>query len=158
MIVAVLSVVAGNARLGFLGDLLSEPVLVGYIAVVAGMRIVGQLDNLTGVPADGGFGRPPAFAALQLIDVGPFRHLAAFRRSEALIAVATTSRRCAPNSMAGASCSPWPAASTICARTVRVLDRVRASRVFITLPTAVQAYAAWYRDRHATPLPSIPHN
>ncbi|MDF2732165.1 MAG: hypothetical protein K0S92_796, partial [Desertimonas sp.] len=34
-------------------------------------------------------------------------------------------------------------------------DRVRASRVFITLPTAVQAYAAWYRDRHATPLPSI---
>jgi SulP family sulfate permease len=35
------------------------------------------------------------------------------------------------------------------------LDRVGANRVFMTLPTAVQAYAAWYRDRHGTPLPGM---
>ena len=30
-------------------------------------------------------------------------------------------------------------------------DRVGAERIFPTLPTAVQAYAAWYRDRHGRP-------
>ena len=53
LIVAVLSVVAWIARLGFLADLLSKPVLVGYMAGVAVLMIVGQLDNLTGVPVDG---------------------------------------------------------------------------------------------------------
>jgi SulP family sulfate permease len=53
MIVAVLSVVAWIARLGFLADLLSKPVLVGYLAGVAVLMIVGQLDNLTGVPVEG---------------------------------------------------------------------------------------------------------
>ena len=53
LIVAVLSVVAWIARLGFLADLLSKPVLVGYMAGVAVLMIVGQLDNLTGVPVEG---------------------------------------------------------------------------------------------------------
>ena len=35
------------------------------------------------------------------------------------------------------------------------LDRVGDDRVFMTLPTAVQAYAAWYRDRHGRPLPGL---
>jgi high affinity sulfate transporter 1 len=52
-IVAVLSVVAWVARLGFLADLLSKPVLVGYMAGVAVLMMVGQLDNLTGVPVEG---------------------------------------------------------------------------------------------------------
>lgn len=33
------------------------------------------------------------------------------------------------------------------------IDRVGADRIFFTLPTAVQAYAAWYRDRHGQAPP-----
>jgi sulfate permease, SulP family len=35
------------------------------------------------------------------------------------------------------------------------LDRVGDDRVFMTLPTAVQAYAASYQDRHGVPVPGV---
>ena len=41
------------ARLGFVADLLSRPVLVGYMAGVALIMIAGQLGKLTGVPVEG---------------------------------------------------------------------------------------------------------
>jgi high affinity sulfate transporter 1 len=41
------------ARLGFLADLLSYPVLIGYMAGVAVIMIVGQLGKLTGVDVEG---------------------------------------------------------------------------------------------------------
>ena len=41
------------ARLGFLADLLSRPVLVGYLAGIALIMISGQLGKITGVPVDG---------------------------------------------------------------------------------------------------------
>ena len=47
--VAALSLLAWVARLGFLADLLSRPVLVGYMAGVAVTMIVSQLPNLTGL-------------------------------------------------------------------------------------------------------------
>jgi len=40
-------------RLGFLADLFSRPVLVGYMAGIALVMIVGQLGNLTGVAVEG---------------------------------------------------------------------------------------------------------
>ncbi|MET7328290.1 sulfate permease [Nonomuraea sp. NPDC005650] len=40
-------------RLGFVSDLLSRPILVGYLAGVAVIMIVGQLGKLTGVPVSG---------------------------------------------------------------------------------------------------------
>jgi high affinity sulfate transporter 1 len=40
-------------RLGFLADLLSKPVLVGYMAGVALIMIVGQLEKVSGVPVSG---------------------------------------------------------------------------------------------------------
>jgi len=40
-------------RLGFLADLLSRPVLVGYMVGIAGLRIVRQLGKLTGLSVDG---------------------------------------------------------------------------------------------------------
>ncbi|MEO5838772.1 MAG: sulfate permease [Acidimicrobiales bacterium] len=49
--VAGVSLVAWVARLGFLADLLSRPVLVGYLAGVAVTMVVSQLPNLTGVPS-----------------------------------------------------------------------------------------------------------
>lgn len=53
LMVGVVCVIAWLARLGFLADLLSKPVLVGYLAGVAVLMIVGQLDSLLGVPLDG---------------------------------------------------------------------------------------------------------
>ncbi|MFF2083585.1 SulP family inorganic anion transporter [Nocardia sp. NPDC058176] len=45
--------IAALARLGVLADLLSKPVLVGYLAGTAGIMIVGQLGRVTGVPVEG---------------------------------------------------------------------------------------------------------
>ncbi len=35
------------------------------------------------------------------------------------------------------------------------VERIGADRVFMTLPTAVEAYAAWYRERHGTLPPGL---
>jgi sulfate permease, SulP family len=43
---------AGLLRLGFLGDLLSSPILVGYMAGAALIMIISQLSGLTGIPTD----------------------------------------------------------------------------------------------------------
>jgi len=48
-----MAVIAGCARLGFLADLLSRPVIVGYLAGVALIMIAGQLGAATGVPVAG---------------------------------------------------------------------------------------------------------
>lgn len=53
LVVGVLCLVAFLARLGFLADLLSKPVLVGYMAGIAVTMIVGQLGKLTGLPVSG---------------------------------------------------------------------------------------------------------
>jgi sulfate permease, SulP family len=53
LLVGVLSVCAGVARLGFIADLLSRPVLVGYLAGVGLIMIAGQLGRVTGVRAGG---------------------------------------------------------------------------------------------------------
>jgi sulfate permease, SulP family len=53
LVVAVLCMVGWVARLGFLGELLSKPVLVGYLAGVAVIMIVSQLDTITGVEVEG---------------------------------------------------------------------------------------------------------
>ena len=46
-------IVAWLARLGFLADLLSRPVLIGYLAGLAATMVVGQLERVTGVPMSG---------------------------------------------------------------------------------------------------------
>lgn len=51
--VGLLCLVAWAVRLGFVADLLSRPVLIGYLAGVALILIVDQLPKLTGVPSDG---------------------------------------------------------------------------------------------------------
>jgi sulfate permease, SulP family len=54
IVVGVLSVGAWVVRLGFVSDLLSQPILVGYLAGVAVIMIVGQIGKVTGVPVEGG--------------------------------------------------------------------------------------------------------
>lgn len=53
LLVGALCLVAALARLGVLADLLSRPVLIGYLAGTAGLMIVGQLGRVTGVPVEG---------------------------------------------------------------------------------------------------------
>ena len=65
LLVGLLAVVAWLVRLGFLADLLSRPVLVGYLAGVALIMIAGQLGGLTGVQVTG-----ESFIA-QVISFGP---------------------------------------------------------------------------------------
>ena len=53
LLVGVMAVAAWLLRLGFFADLLSRPVLVGYLAGVALFMIADQLQNVTGVPVTG---------------------------------------------------------------------------------------------------------
>ncbi|MBR7825600.1 sulfate permease [Actinospica sp. MGRD01-02] len=53
IVVGLLCLAAWLARLGFLADLLSRPVLIGYLAGVALIMMVDQLPKLTGVPSTG---------------------------------------------------------------------------------------------------------
>jgi SulP family sulfate permease len=49
ILVGLVCVIAGLLRLGFLGDLLSQPILVGYMAGVALIMVLSQLGRLTGI-------------------------------------------------------------------------------------------------------------
>ncbi|MFD1930122.1 sulfate permease [Nonomuraea mangrovi] len=51
--VGLLCLVCRLLRLGFVADLLSRPILVGYMAGVAVIMIAGQLGKITGVPVSG---------------------------------------------------------------------------------------------------------
>ncbi|WP_433520181.1 SulP family inorganic anion transporter [Nocardia pseudovaccinii] len=53
LLVGALCLAGAAARLGVLADLLSRPVLVGYLAGTAVIMIVGQLGRVTGVPVKG---------------------------------------------------------------------------------------------------------
>lgn len=52
LVVGLVCVFASFARLGFLADLLSRPVLTGYMAGIAVLMMVSQLGKLTGMPVD----------------------------------------------------------------------------------------------------------
>jgi SulP family sulfate permease len=53
IIVGILSILAWLARAGVISQLLSKPVLTGYMAGVALIMIVGQLGKVTGIPIEG---------------------------------------------------------------------------------------------------------
>ena len=56
------------ARLGFLADLLSRPVLVGYMAGIAVLMVVSQLGKLSGMPVQGDTPLEEASYALTHLD------------------------------------------------------------------------------------------
>ncbi|GAA2568734.1 SulP family inorganic anion transporter [Mycolicibacterium diernhoferi] len=53
VLVGAICLVAGLLRLGFLANLLSRPVLVGYLAGIAAMMVASQLGRLAGVSVSG---------------------------------------------------------------------------------------------------------
>ena len=54
LLVGAIAIGAGIARLGFVSDLLSQPVRIGYMAGLAVVIVVGQLPKLFGFSIDGG--------------------------------------------------------------------------------------------------------
>jgi sulfate permease, SulP family len=59
VLIGVLCLLASRARLGFIADFLSQPILVGYLCGVALTLFAGQIQRFTGVPiAAHGFIRP----------------------------------------------------------------------------------------------------
>ena len=52
LMVGLICIAAGAARLGFVADLLSKPVRVGYLAGLAVTIVVGQLPKLLGISID----------------------------------------------------------------------------------------------------------
>src|SRR6184192_4612982 len=63
LIVAVIMIVAGVAKLGFIADLISKPTMIGYLNGLALTILVGQLPKLFGfkIEADGLIGEATAF-------------------------------------------------------------------------------------------------
>jgi sulfate permease, SulP family len=53
VLVGLLSAVGWLLRLGFLADLFSAPILVGYMTGIAVIMVIGQLGKVTGVPVTG---------------------------------------------------------------------------------------------------------
>ena len=70
LVVGGLCVVGWVGRLGFLGDLLSRPVLVGYMAGIAAIMVVSQLGKLTGIEVHAeSFGGEVAYVVKHLDEV-----------------------------------------------------------------------------------------
>lgn len=53
LLVGLYSLLAGVLRIGFIGELLSKPVLIGYLAGVAVIMIISQIGKVTGVEVAG---------------------------------------------------------------------------------------------------------
>ncbi|MER7462335.1 sulfate permease [Streptomyces sp. NPDC097981] len=67
VMVGFMFVIAWIARLGFVADLLSLPILIGYLAGVALIMMVDQLTKLTGVETEGSRFFPQLFSFLRNI-------------------------------------------------------------------------------------------
>jgi SulP family sulfate permease len=78
LVVGVFCIIGWIGRLGFLADLLSKPVLVGYMAGIAAVMVSSQLGKLTGIPVDeNSFVDEVGFVATHLNEVhGPTLALA----------------------------------------------------------------------------------
>jgi high affinity sulfate transporter 1 len=67
LLVGAVCLIAWAARLGFLADLLSKPVLVGYMAGIAAIMITSQLGRITGSPVKGETPPEELWSAITLV-------------------------------------------------------------------------------------------
>ena len=115
--VGLLCLVARVVRLGFLADLLSRPVLIGYLAGVALIMMVDQLPKLTGVRTTG-LGVLPAAVVLRQPPAGrPTRPRCVFSAAALVflfVAGPIRSRSCPGRCWRSCSARPpwWSSAST----------------------------------------------
>ncbi|HIK14697.1 MAG TPA: hypothetical protein IGS53_05305 [Leptolyngbyaceae cyanobacterium M33_DOE_097] len=54
LLVGLICWIGAFARLGFLANLLSKPILIGYMAGIALLMIIGQLGKISGIPIEAG--------------------------------------------------------------------------------------------------------
>ncbi len=80
VLVGLVCLAARVLRLGILADALSRPVLIGYLAGIAALMIVSQLETVTGIPVDGGSFREDVAAF--------FGHLDALQTAPTIVAAA----------------------------------------------------------------------
>lgn len=88
LLVGLLAVVAALVRLGFVADLLSRPVIAGYMAGLAAIMIASQLNRVTGVPVSGHNFLPEVLSfARHITSIQPATTLLAFGVLALLFAV-----------------------------------------------------------------------
>lgn len=90
LVVGLIGVAGWALRLGFLADLLSRPVLVGYLTGIALIMITGQLGRMTGTPVGGD--SPPAELVSALRQVGEWHPLTVGLASGVLILLLVATR------------------------------------------------------------------
>lgn len=93
IVVGLICLLARVVRLGFLADLFSRPVLVGYMAGVAAVMIISQLDVVTGVPVSGD---GPVAEVRSFVDNLDQIHWPTFVLAASLVASFFVLRRLAP--------------------------------------------------------------
>ncbi|QNE16985.1 sulfate permease [Kribbella qitaiheensis] len=93
LMVGAICLVAWLLRLGFLADLLSKPVLVGYLAGIAVLMIVGQLGRITGVAVTGDSPAAEVVSAVQQLGTW---HPATLGLSVAVLGLLLASARWTP--------------------------------------------------------------
>ena len=93
LVCGVLCLVGWAVGLGFVADLLSKPVLVGYLTGVAVLMIVSQLDTLTGIVVTGESRPAQVWSALTSLDEV---HLPTLLLSAALLVLLLVLSRVAP--------------------------------------------------------------
>lgn len=97
LMVGAMCLVGRVLRLGFLADLLSKPVLLGYLAGVAALMIIGQLGRLTGTEVDGDSAAEQLESFVRVVDDS---HMETIVLAATVLAVLVVLRRFRPG---------WPA-------------------------------------------------
>ena len=115
VIVGLLCLLAFAARLGFVADLLSKPILVGYLAGVAVIMIVGQLGKLTGVPVTGDSSGRRADLLRQPVVRSPRGHAAVRHRSAGvLVRLGSGAFPACPRRWSPSCWPPWRSSRSTC--------------------------------------------
>lgn len=93
LLVGAYSLLAGVLRIGFIGDLISKPVLVGYLAGVAVIMVISQLSKVTGVDVAGNSVIEDATSfTTNLLSAGPHLPTVALGASVTLLLLILTPR------------------------------------------------------------------
>lgn len=93
LLVGAYSLLAGVLRIGFIGDLISKPVLVGYLAGVAVIMVISQLSKVTGVDVAGNSVIEDATSfTTNLLSAGPHLPTVALGASVTLLLLLLTPR------------------------------------------------------------------
>lgn len=130
-IVGLVCLVGSSARLGFLANLLSRPILIGYITGIAAVMLVGQIGAITGVPLPDE--RIPAVARA-IPDVVRGLHVPTLLLAASVLALLFTLDRRAPK-------LPGPAIAVLAATILASWrsDWFRGTRTLGSVPEPMQA-------------------